>query len=659
MKLKFSLVLILFSLAIEAFCSSFSWDFSDCEIKDILFAVSLDTGISITTDDTISGKGNFRFAGSDFETAFDSFLKSERLFVQKSDEVWTVSKIRICRNGDLFSLDAFDLNAFQIVEKLTQELNWIVTFDSLPGGTYSIHLKNLEQNELLENLVKRFAGYELISEGKSFHIGKKNGTLNGNSGGFIQVRKERDKYFVDAKDCKSGDVLAKLFELGSKESKKEFCFLNGTEGKVVRSCFSGNSFDDVLCVFCKQNGLSVFTCDGIYYIMGDASGREKPGVEKDWEKVCLNFVKAEKFVSLMTKRLGKFDVVLLNDETFLAYLSKAEMNLVNELKEEIDLNEKAFEVLLKFLKPEELVKKLGTLGNKEKLKLSDDKSRVFFCGSENAYRIFMDEVEKIDIPSKRISYDLLILQFEDGAENSINGSIGAKTLNAGDRNSLGIQLGSVLNLNLNVISAFGLDFAGKLEASLESNKTKVFADTTLCGISGKAISFQNTNTYRYRDNNLDPETGKPVYSGITKEIISGLKLEITGTVSGDGLITSTVKASVTRQGNDTSGATGNPPPTSEKVITTEVCGKSGEPVILSGLVENSESIAQVRTPLLSKIPILGMFFKNKEKINQNSQMVIYLVPHLENENLIKSNKENSPLEERQRDYERCKKLLEA
>ena len=36
----------------------FSWDFSDCEIKDILFAVSMDTGISIVPDDTVSGKGD-------------------------------------------------------------------------------------------------------------------------------------------------------------------------------------------------------------------------------------------------------------------------------------------------------------------------------------------------------------------------------------------------------------------------------------------------------------------------------------------------------------------------------------------------------------------------------------------------------------------------
>ena len=191
------------------------------------------------------------------------------------------------------------------------------------------------------------------------------------------------------------------------------------------------------------------------------------------------------------------------------------------------------------------------------------------------------------------------------------------------------ELGSVLNLNLDVISTFGLKFAASLQASIEENDTQVFADTTLHGVSGKKINFQNTNTYRYRDNNIDPETGKPIFSGVTREIVSGIKIDILGRVSGDGMITSTVTASVTRQGVDTSASTGNPPPTTEKIVTTEVCGKSGEVVVLSGLIQNSESEIQSRTPVVSKIPILGNLFKKKEKIVEKSQMIIYLVPHLE------------------------------
>ncbi len=52
----------------------YSWDFSDCSIRDILYVVSLDTGISIVADDTVRGQADFRFTGKDFERAFHSIL---------------------------------------------------------------------------------------------------------------------------------------------------------------------------------------------------------------------------------------------------------------------------------------------------------------------------------------------------------------------------------------------------------------------------------------------------------------------------------------------------------------------------------------------------------------------------------------------------------
>ena len=95
------------------------------------------------------------------------------------------------------------------------------------------------------------------------------------------------------------------------------------------------------------------------------------------------------------------------------------------------------------------------------------------------------------------------------------------------------------------------------------------------------------------------------------------------------MITSSITASVSRQGADLSSKTGNPPPTSEKIITTQVRAKSGEPIVLTGLVQDEESSAQEGVPLLSQIPGLGLLFKSKAKTKEHTEMVIYLVPHWE------------------------------
>ena len=145
--------------------------------------------------------------------------------------------------------------------------------------------------------------------------------------------------------------------------------------------------------------------------------------------------------------------------------------------------------------------------------MADDSARIYFKGTEEAYKALCSQLELCDRPVVRLSYDLLILQYDETLQNDWASSFGAKTLNAGDRHGASAVLGSVMGLNLNVVTSFGLSFAAELQASIEENRTRVYADTTLHGVSGREIHFQNTNTYRYRDNNVDPETGKPLYSG--------------------------------------------------------------------------------------------------------------------------------------------------
>ena len=95
------------------------------------------------------------------------------------------------------------------------------------------------------------------------------------------------------------------------------------------------------------------------------------------------------------------------------------------------------------------------------------------------------------------------------------------------------------------------------------------------------------------------------------------------------MITTTLTASVSKRGADVSSAIGNPPPTSEKILTTQVRARSGETVILSGLRQNDSTIVEQRIPFISRIPVLGWLFKSKNNTSENTQMIIYLVPHLD------------------------------
>jgi len=608
----------------------FSWDFSECEIQDILFSLSLDSGISITADDTVKGKTDFRFSGDDFDKAFESFLKAARLYVSKKENIWTVSRVQVLRDEKGIHLDASDVKVQTIIEKLAENLLENISHEPFGNNEISVHLESPDTGALLKSLVKFLPGFVLEEKEDGFHFGKESSRKEkeGTSDFSVKVS-DSGNIKIEIKSGMFSKVCEQLFE----KMGKSFCFIGNADVKACRTVFESDSFINALKLLCNQNNFDYRETDGIFYVFPREEKKNSLVYEtRKWTFFPLKYSGTEKIISAFSARFRNIETSFTgSSQGFWANVSPSEKKEVEAFILQTDIQKKTFLIKLNFIQADEFMKRLPPSIDKSAVTEADGNSCLYFSGTEDAYKKILSELELCDRPQKRLKYDLLIIQYDDSDDNQWSSGLKVKSIQKGDRAGFTAQLGSVMGLNLNVLTALGMDFAASLQASLSQNKSRVFADTTLYGIAGKEINFTNTNTYRYRDNNLDPDTGKPVYSGVTREIISGLKLEIKPWVGEDGMITTQVKASVTRRGTDTSSVTGNPPPTSEKVVTTEVCGKSGEPVILSGLVQNNDTDEVVRTPVLSKIPLLGKLFKTEKHISEKTQMVIYLVPFLESE----------------------------
>ena len=120
-------VLAFVFLILSSFCfSQTGFEFIQQEITEIIYAVSLTSKTPIICDDTVTGRASFRFAGTDFDTAFESFLLTNRLYVNKSDTVWTVSRIKIEKSDkteetELYNIDAYDVIPARLFEKLSEK----------------------------------------------------------------------------------------------------------------------------------------------------------------------------------------------------------------------------------------------------------------------------------------------------------------------------------------------------------------------------------------------------------------------------------------------------------------------------------------------------------------------------------------------------------
>ena len=628
-------IFVLFCLVLcNCLLFSAGYEFVNQEISEILYSVSLVENQSIAVDDTVSGIGTFRFYGENFEEAFDSFLMANRLYVDKSKDTWVVSKIRFStfeeKNEEkTFSLDCYDLFLERIFEYISEKTNYAIIYSSLPNVKQSFHLKANSLEKLIELILKNFDGYEISSEENTIFIGKK---LNKE----VVVAEKTDKSQIEIQffDNKFNINLKNAnFEKFLDEMKKKlnFQFLSLVKENPVISWaeFENQDFNFVLDSVCALCNVAFTQKDDLFIFYTNYEKSKELVNEKQWTSYSFENISAENFVSLFSNRFKNLDIMILSDSSVMISHSEKERDLITDFIYKTDVKMEKHLLTFDYISASKFLKDLPRDFSEQDFYSTGTESSLFFYGTLAQFENLKKYVSEMDKAQKRISYDLLIVQTQKSRVDNWNSSLKVSRLNPGNANTVNLSVAPNFSFNSNFVSAFGLMFSAELQASIQENETEIFADTTLYGVSEVPIEFKNTNTFRYRDPYINLENGSQIQSGVTKEIVSGLVLDIVGSVSGNGTITTSVTASVSRRGADVSSNSGNPPPTSEKLVTTQVIGKSGEVIVLSGLVQNDSTFVEERLPFISKIPLLGKLFSGKTKNNEKTEMIIYLVPHLD------------------------------
>lgn len=625
------LVAIMACAAMRAETKKMNFEFIDQKYGDILYALSSWSGFSIAADDTVTGKASFQYAGTGFDRAFDAFLLANRLYAEKDGTTWTVSKISVRAAEGNLALDASDSTLAQIFDRVSRKTGKAILFDILPANAVTLHLQAASAEELVQLAMKPFGAYAIEPDATNIFIRKKNEQPQpvGRDGKFT-LEHSGETYSLDVSQARAGEIIDRI----CREAHAEYSSFMRSDAVIMNLKFSGKSFRDALDVVLEQAGCSAIEENGLLYILPgndkDSSGKIRERL-LSWRAVTTANIRQKDAMTLLQTRFPDIKLIACPDAKTI--LARTDDDTAREVESYLEVTDRGISeelVKLKYISVQDFLKVIPPTVKKEELVDTGTGNSFFYTGPAELKKTLLAELKEIDRPRTRISYDMLIIQYDDATDLSLGASAGARQLEPGDRNAIEGSFENLLALNFDVVTLFGYRFAAKLSAALAENKARVFTDTTLHGMSGENIKFQNTSTYRYRDSNIDAETGKPIYTGVTREIVSGVTLEMNGWVSGDGMVTMAVNATISKRGADVSSANGNPPPTSEKCITTRLNTNNGEPVILSGLAQNDESIVEQRVPFISKIPVVEWLFRISAKTNSKSEMIVYIVPHVSN-----------------------------
>ena len=250
--------------------------------------------------------------------------------------------------------------------------------------------------------------------------------------------------------------------------------------------------------------------------------------------------------------------------------------------------------------------------------------------------LLQKQLKKMDKPTPQIRYEVLVLQIEENQGLDLSSDFSIKNAGSSDSNGYSGNLGGLASLSFDVVHQFGYQFAVDLSLSLSQKRSRVLADTTMYGLSGEQIRFQNTNTSRHPTTQIDADTGEKEVTGF-REITSGLIVEVKGWVSGDNMVTMDVKTTIS---NETSGSESDAetiPTTTEKVVNTHVRSPSGEPLVLSGLKQRDTVEDIKKVPGLGDIPLLGLLFQRRVESLRNTEFLITLIPYVGEEDRVAEN----------------------
>lgn len=129
-------------------------------------------------------------------------------------------------------------------------------------------------------------------------------------------------------------------------------------------------------------------------------------------------------------------------------------------------------------------------------------------------------------------------------------------------------------------------------------------------------------------------TGNLVTESITYKD-TGVMLSVTPSVNAGGLITMDISQQVTDVG-EPDAATGQRAFLTRQ-IQTRVAVRSGEPIVLGGLIRENDTTGRTGLPLLSTMPVLGALFGNTTNNNNRTELLVLMTPRaLEDDDQLRS-----------------------
>ena len=285
---------------------------------------------------------------------------------------------------------------------------------------------------------------------------------------------------------------------------------------------------------------------------------------------------------------------------------------------------------LKHVSPEKAMAQLSKFMKGSELNVSEyrEQNSLVLGGSPRAIARAVELLKMVDVPQMQVTLACVIVEFRKGRGFAIGVRSGA-TRNVGERDIQVRGFFDFLGKDISKSGAFGKigilpdRFELELSSMEENNEAKVLARPRVTTLNGNKAELNVTNTVYYLVSQVSAD-GYPITD--YRSFNDGISLELTPTMTQDGLITLSVSPEIKTAGRSTGDG---PRDISSRNMKTTVVLRDGETLCLGGLIRKNKTEVRQAVPFLGSIPILGRLFSYTSEEEDESELAIFITPSVE------------------------------
>lgn len=431
----------------------------------------------------------------------------------------------------------------------------------------------------------------------------------------------------------------------------------GVAGLTTKIKFHDVTVGEALDVVLSVNNLAYTVKNGIITIMSDAEYRLLYGVSfydnKQVKLINLKYADPDRVSAMLSPVKSSIGSIVSDEKTGTMILIDTPAKIkemcaiiksedINTLGRILPTVTKTF--VLKYADISDVKDDISSILTKEVGSMRSNERLRTIIVTDLPYK--MREIEQVvamfDRRQKQVFIEAKIIEvvLEDNFKLGVNWEkLIHDSVNPRQRISVQASPGRVVNNSINVgykTIVGGYDLSVLLEALKKVADTKVISNPHVSIIDGNTATVSVNTDEPYVETRKDSIGQESVAGTEVKFIPVGVSLEVTPRILDD-MIFCKIHPEVSRAdfktfsyGTDDNGLQINNdvPVVTRSDADTSVMVKSGETIIIAGMIQDSKSNNNTRVPILGRIPLLGFLFRSTEKVTDSKELAIFMTPRI-------------------------------